>query len=133
MEILRRLLPILLLAALVLPPFAPMLASWQSGDAGLPACCRRGGRHHCAMSMAEGNLRVASDVGDGWEAPRERCPFCPAAVISGHRHETLAGPPLQAFFEPGYSHPSGAVQTECKRRISLDRSRQKRGPPTLLS
>jgi hypothetical protein len=31
------------------------------------------------------------------------------------------------------THPAGVAQTESKWRISHDRSRQKRGPPSLLS
>ncbi len=45
----RRLLSILLLAAFALPLVAPALALAQDPDAGLPACCRRHGQHHCAM------------------------------------------------------------------------------------
>ncbi len=45
----RRLLSILLLAAFALPLIAPLLAFAQDPDAGLPACCRRHGQHHCAM------------------------------------------------------------------------------------
>src|SRR6202012_2193715 len=45
----RRLLSILLLAAFALPLVAPLLALAQDPDAGLPACCRRHGQHHCTM------------------------------------------------------------------------------------
>jgi hypothetical protein len=49
----RRLLSILLLAAFALPLFAPGLALAQDPDAGLPACCRRHGQHHCTMLRAQ--------------------------------------------------------------------------------
>jgi hypothetical protein len=51
----RRLLSILLLAAFTLPLVAPLLALAQDPDAGLPACCRRHGQHHCAMLDREKN------------------------------------------------------------------------------
>ena len=126
----RRLLPILLLASLILPLLAPLLAFGQSTESGLPACCRRSGKHHCAMSMAEKSQAAAQDTVPKWTAPTERCPYCPASFAPGHYQETFAAPPAQAFYADVSSHPAGVAQTECKRRISRDRSRQKRGPPS---
>ncbi len=129
MEKLRRLLPILLVAVLVMPLFAPLLALGQSAESALPACCRRNGKHHCAMGMAGRSQLAASGAPDRWTAPPERCPYCPASVATAHVQETLIPAPAQAFSAQGLSDPSGTVQSECKRRISRDRSRQKRGPP----
>jgi hypothetical protein len=42
-----RLLASVLLLIVSLPWFAPLAAS--TPDSGLPACCRRDGKHHCAM------------------------------------------------------------------------------------
>lgn len=49
----RRLLSFVLLAAMGLPLLAPLLALAQDSGAGLPACCRRHGAHHCAMAAGE--------------------------------------------------------------------------------
>ncbi len=131
-QVLRRLLPILLLAAFLLPMFAPLLAFGQSSESQLPACCRRMGKHHCAMTMAE-KSQSAMNTAPWWTAPVDRCPYCPASVAPGHFDETLASAPAQAIYAEMVSHPSGVAQTESKRRIAQDRSRQKRGPPSLLS
>ena len=129
-RILRRLLPILLLVAFVLPLFAPLLAFGQSAESGLPACCRRNGKHHCALSMAEKSHLAAHDSAPQWTAPKDRCPYYPASFASGQLHETLAAPSTQAFYAQIVSHPTGVAQTESMRRIASERSRQKRGPPT---
>ena len=129
-QTLRRLLPILLLVVFMLPLFAPLLAFGQGKGADLPACCRRNGKHHCALGMAEKSQLAAHDTAPKWAAPLDRCPYCPASLASGQLHETFAAPPAQAFYAQISSHPAGVAQTESRRRISRDRSRQKRGPPT---
>jgi len=65
-------------------------------------------------------------------APAEKCPYCPPAVSVTH-NELLALSIGNAVFASLVSHPSGVAQTESMRRISRDRSRQKRGPPVLSS
>jgi hypothetical protein len=126
----RRLLPILLLVVLTLPLFASLLPFPQSAEAGLPACCRRSGKHHCAMNMAERGQLATKESSPKWTAPADRRPYCPAAVVLGHLQDTFAAMAAQAFYAEISSHPAGAAQTESKRRISRDRSRQKRGPPS---
>ena len=107
---LRRLLSILLLAAFFLPVVSSLMAAAQ-GEAGLPACCRRGGAHHCAMGTR-----------------MEACPCCPATAAGVHV-DSLSAPTAQAVFAEMVRHPAGAAQTECKWRMARDRARQKRGPP----
>ncbi len=63
-----------------------------------------------------------------FRAPAEKCPFCPSAATASHP-SPLAAPFVQAAFSALVSHPAGVVQAGCKRRVSRDRSRQKRGPP----
>jgi hypothetical protein len=103
----------------------------------LPACCRRGGKHHCMMSAAE-RARMMGEQNDGASklvrvsAPLEKCPYRQHSLVAAH---------LQVFTpEATATHsvcmlqePSAAAQAECLWRISFDRSRQKRGPPSLLS
>jgi hypothetical protein len=133
----RRLLSILLFAATLLPLIAPMLSTGAMAQSQMPACCRRGGKHHCAMS-AEESAMLMGDQKDGMSktavvtAPPEQCPY---------RQHALAAVHLQVF-TPGATathsvgvlqEPSAVAQAECLWRISFDRSRQKRGPPSLLS
>jgi len=76
------------------------------------------------MRTLEGAVRFS--------APPEECPYRQRAVVAAH---------LQVY-APGAAathsaillrEPSVMAQAECLRRISFDRSRQKRGPPSLLS
>ena len=135
MSAVRRLVAILLFAAFALPLAVPAFALGQNADAGLPACCRRTGVHHCGMSLAEKQAMATADPAKDWEAPRwqaklERCPFLPATLAAAHANP-LAAPAIEAGFAGSSSHPSGIAQTESKRRIARDRSRQKRGPPVV--
>ncbi len=130
-RIVRRLFSILLLVLFGLPFVSPLFALSTNSDAGLRACCRRNGVHHCT-GMAE--ERVESDGRQGlrFAAPIEKCPYFPAAVVV--LHPTLFVPAMSsAIFAGLVSHPSGVAQIESKLRISLDRSRQKRGPPAISS
>jgi hypothetical protein len=120
----RRLLSILLLAAFALPLVAPMLALAQDPDAGLPACCRRLGQHHCTML-------------DGNKDPSEHrvvavCSVYPqhkAVVVTGAKSLAAQASPRALVFSAALT-PS--VQAETHRRISRDRSRSERGPPSVI-
>ena len=135
-QLLRRLFAILLLIAVALPLVSPLFALGQDAEANLPACCRREGKHHCAMNMSE-RKRPSADAlhaaGQAqWQAPARCCPCYPASTPAMSHRDLLGAPPAEAIFAGLVSHPAGSVQTECKRRISLDRSRGKRGPPSNL-
>ena len=129
----RRLLSILLFWATLFPLIAPALSTGAMGQSTLPACCRRGGAHHCAMSAAfrallqkqlDGTTRIA--------APPEKCPYRPSSLAAAHpQTPTLSSSATYVAF--ALHEPSPAAQAECLRRISFDRSRQKRGPPSLVS
>jgi hypothetical protein len=125
---LRKLLSILLLAVFGLPVAAPLFAGTAEGETRLPACCRKNGKHHCMMNTEQRSQLAQNDP--QFSAPAEKCPYYPqAAAVS---HTELYTPPIaEAIFASLVSHPSGVAQTESKRRISRDRSRLKRGPPTL--
>jgi hypothetical protein len=129
-KLLRRLFSILLLAAFSLPLVSPLFALGIDAETGLPACCRRNGKHHCMQSMAERANPSQSDTQIG--ALARKCPYCPQAIASAHTNP-LANPRATADLAPLTSHPASIVQTESRRRISRDRSRQERGPPTILA
>ena len=101
---------------------APLFAS--GSDADLPACCRRNGKHHCAMRMAF----------DAWSQRlhislvEEKCPYTPLAAVAVH--STVYQPAYASlFFAEVVRHPAVAPQTNALWRISFSRARQKRGPP----
>ncbi len=128
----RRLSAILLFAALLLPLGVPLLALGQGTGAGLPACCRRTGAHHCAMDAAE---RLALQGNDPqsprWQPPAGRCPYAPALLPTAHV-DRLALPPAQAVCAAFLSGPAVVGHAEPRRRVLHDRSRPKRGPPASL-
>jgi hypothetical protein len=131
---LRRLLSILLFGATLFPTITLMLSTGAVAQSTLPACCRREGKHHCAMS-AEARAML---MGDGasktaWmSAPPEKCPYSQHSL--GAVHLRVFTPEATAMQSGGaLQKVSAAEQAECLRRISFDRSRQQRGPPSLLS
>ncbi|MEG9436866.1 hypothetical protein JAO29_11910 [Edaphobacter sp. HDX4] len=127
MKSLKRTLAILLLIVFGMPLASPLFASSGSTAERLPACCRRGGKHHCMGGMALAG-ETASSPTPTFRSPLERCPFYPQAMTAVHRELSTpdgAGVILVSLV----SHPCGVAQTESKWRISRDRSRLKRGPP----
>ena len=126
----RRLLSFCLFAATLLPLLAPLLSVGAAAQAGVPACCRRGGRHHCAMLE---DATVSREDGQHHaRAPREMCPYQQRALAAAH-HEQVAMAASGSSMMVVLHEPDALAQVECLWRISFDRSRQKRGPPTLLS
>ncbi len=64
--------------------------------------------------------------------PPMQCPYRQHSLAPSHLQSfTLASGATHAAFV--LHEPSAAARAECLRRISFDRSRQKRGPPSLLS
>jgi len=104
---------------LIAPFFAP------DGEANLPPCCRRNGKHHCMMRMMRANTGQG-----GFTTVSEKCPRYPAGGAAAH--STVNQPePSEQFYADIVRHPAIAPQTEALRRIALLRSHQKRGPPSL--
>src|SRR5260370_41797940 len=111
-----------------LPLVSPLFALGTDAESGVPACCRRNGKHHCLINMVE--HAEAAQHGVHFTAAVERCPYCPSAVATVHPN--LLAPGISAaLYASLVRHPAGAAQAESKHRISRDRSRQKRGLPTL--
>lgn len=128
--LLRRLLSICLLAMFGLPFVSPLLALSAKSESNLPACCRRNGQHHCMMRFGE-QTSLAKHA-PLFQAPDEKCPYCPATLAMIHG-DTFLPPTGQAIFAELKAHPAVAAQVQSKLRISRSRSRQKRGPPALLA
>ncbi len=76
----RRAVSILLLALLCFPNLLSVLTQSSSDESRLPACCRRNGKHHCAMPEEMVGRIVAANSGKTplIGAPAH-CPFYPAA------------------------------------------------------
>jgi hypothetical protein len=130
----RRLLSILLFWATLFPMVAPALTIGAVGQSLLPACCRRAGQHHCAMSSEERALLMGEGAKDAIRmgAPPEQCPYSQRSLAAAHL-QTFTPGAAATHAEFLLHQPSATAQAECLRRISFDRSRQKRGPPSLHS
>jgi hypothetical protein len=132
----RRLLAIAIAVLICLPAIAPLFALSGGDDPNLPACCRRDGKHHCMLVDMDGMARPSVATSGGQSSPRasaaivsERCPYGSQST-PGSIHPDWTLRTSAAIFAGIVSHPSVAPQTESKRRVSADRSRQKRGPPS---
>jgi hypothetical protein len=121
----RRALTFVLLLLFSYPLVAPAFAS-APDEASLPACCRRNGRHHCAMAG------MGMEQNDRNTSVRERCPYCPQAKAIVWQ-STIAAMTRQTLFAGMIFQPAAGAQAEAGFRISFSRSRQKRGPPQLLA
>jgi len=118
----RRIVSILLVALFWAGPVSALLPA--SADAQLPACCRRHGAHHCAMSSANGAQTVA---GHALAAPA-KCPFY-------HRSGPATAPSFTPAAQPAVAQlPQAAARFAAMQGAVLYRARAQssRGPPHAL-
>jgi hypothetical protein len=120
----RRASATLLLAIFSFMLISPTLAL-ADGDAKLPPCCRRVGKHHCTM--------MASDALSGLALQPSRCASYPTTnVVPLNRLVTTPAIAQLSFAAPATRRAIQA-RTQSLFRSSFSRSRQKRGPPLLFS
>lgn len=121
----RRALATFLVAMFSLPLIAPVLLA--DTDSNLPACCRRGGQHHCAMS----NIADQS-FGTGMRAVQPRCPLFPKTGSAGISLENgLPGSPAR-FGALILLRSANRKTNENVPQIALRGATRKRGPPSNL-
>jgi len=127
-ETVRRLFAILLLSAIQFVLVAPAFS--VDADTQLPPCCRAHGKHKCAMKRAllPNSITVSPIATLG-----EKCPFSAASGDTARAWQSVLFGPSQAFFGSVLSYAAMLAQTEAHFRVSFSRTRQKRGPPSLLS
>jgi hypothetical protein len=126
----RRALAITLLIAFAAPLAQPIFAATADPDASLPACCRRHGKHHCSMRMADMmRMMSAANARPAFEAPP--CPFYPAPATP----PTFATASLQTSLPPRAEllrTPAPLAPRNTRRAQTFTVSANlKRGPPTL--
>lgn len=124
----RRLLAISLLLFFSFPLISPLFVLSANAETNLPACCRRGGLHHCT-GMAQRN-QLAVQAATKTPTIGERCPYSPKALpsLSGS-HFTLDTP--ISVFVAAAADPAAILQARTKQGASFSRSHFKRGPPVL--
>jgi len=122
----RRALATFLLAVFSFPLIAP--AVFADAESNLPECCRRGGKHHCAMMMDQ-----TPATGVSVRSIPPRCPLYPGAPATPAGQLVAGLKSSCATFAAVVGHSAIHVRTEAGYRVSLSRSSQKRGPPVVLS
>lgn len=125
----RRILSISLLLLFALPLISPIFAV-SAVDANVPVCCRRNGKHHCVMATVIAQ-RSSSDTSKTEPASvHESCPYNPTAPAAINLPFVPDG--IQTAVSAGIVGSSAHLtQTKVSLRIFIDRSHQKRGPPSL--
>jgi hypothetical protein len=106
---------------------APLIAASSDPLSQLPTCCRVNGKHHCMMRIMQG------DPGGIQISGPRKCPLFPKWRPMNALHNEATPTSVSVLFYAGLqSHPACHAQAEAQKRISFDRSRQKRGPPAVL-
>ena len=122
----RRVAAFILLAVFSFPLVAPAFA--VNADSRLPPCCRRDGKHRCAMLSMD-----VETQGPAVQAIRVKCPYYPATTVSPAEGDVAILKNSQTIFASVPADPASPAPMEAQYRIDLCRSRQNRGPPAQLS
>lgn len=120
----RRALASFLLAVFSFPLIVPAMLG--DAESNLPECCRRGGKHHCAMMMDE-----APVTGLSFRSAHARCPLYPGITATRAGEYVAVLNRSGVIFGARVSHPAIHLPTQAIYSGSFSRTRQKRGPPIL--
>jgi hypothetical protein len=119
----RRALSILMILLFGLGPLAATLSA--DDDTGLPACCRRHGAHHCAMTA---DLISAAEPGTSNIKAPATCPYFPGYTVALNT-TILALAPAAVNLPALLAQPNCPSAARAAARISQIRTRANRGPP----
>ena len=121
MPLVRRLPAIFLLSVFSLALIVPVV--WLEPDSKLPACCRREGLHHCAMTAES----------SGGSAIQAVCPVFPGTSAAPAYSKLTGARPLQAVEASIAAQTAVRARTEILAHSFSHRAQPKRGPPAFLS
>ena len=115
-----------------------LLSSWATptiaalrpkSESDLPPCCRRNGKHHCMMSMAE-RSQIA-DRAPAFSTPAEKCPHYPAVEL-GVQGNFFVAPTPERTVSPYCALPVALTQRLPILAEPAESAHLKRGPPASL-
>lgn len=117
----RRALASILIAVFSFPLFAAVTLA--GGAREIPACCRRNGKHHCAMTESQPSGAPT------FAATQLKCPLYPKANLSPRASHS---PALGAAVDSGALRQfrSAITPATVYPRIASSSSALKRGPPS---
>jgi hypothetical protein len=119
----RQALSILLLLFFGLGPLVATLSATDGSR--LPACCRRHGVHHCAMST---DMVSAAELGRSNLKAPATCPYFPGYTVALNA-TTLALAPAPVSLPALLAELHSLAAGRAAARISQIRARANRGPP----
>lgn len=117
----------MLLALIGFSPIGPAVFTAHGPE--LPACCLKGGKHHCAMPAP----RTDGAAGGGIVSSKEKCSSYPVGAFSGIQSFAANTASNRIASLSVFAHPTGVEQARALYRVSLESGWQKRGPPSFLS
>lgn len=118
------------LAIFLLPLFLPFFH--LSPESSLPPCCRRDGKHHCAMSARFLRPVLSPSTEPAVRAATSPCPYR-SRLLMPLVSRVLFVPAEPVFSVPVVSYPGLGLETILLVRLSEFRSHFERGPPPLLA
>jgi len=121
--VVRRVLAIALLTLFSLSLIPPS-AFASDPEAGLPACCRRAGKHHCSLA--------AGGSSSGPALQSSPCSVFPGArgVTASPNVGTVAMPLVSRVLHPSTS--ANVLANETPSKVLFHSPRQHRGPPAFF-
>jgi hypothetical protein len=119
----RRAISVLMIVFFGLGPLVATLSADE--DSRLPACCRRHGAHHCAMST---DAMSAAEPGTSNIKAPATCPYFPGYTVALNTI-TLALSPAPLSLPALIAELHSPVAGRGAARISQLRTRANRGPP----
>lgn len=119
-----------ILAIFLLPLFLPFFG--LGPEAALPPCCRRDGKHHCAMSARFLRPVLSASTEPVVRAATPPCPYR-SRLLMPPVSRVLFVPAVPAFSVPVVSYPGTGLETILFARLCDFCSHLDRGPPSLLT
>jgi len=121
----RRWIVVVFLGCWLISPFFTLLQSDPEGS--LPPCCRRDGKHHCAMNMAPLGPR------EGFFGPVKRCALFPKPFARAAGTHSVLNIAIHQWSPTVASTAATSTRPVLATGITTLRSHLKRAPPSASS